>query len=80
MSERPIEITDEFLERTVLGKVTFRLIPFLWVLYFVNILDRVNIGFARLQMLDDLKMSESGYALGAGFFPLAIASLKYRAI
>jgi hypothetical protein len=36
------------LERQVLRKVTLRLIPFLGLLYFVNILDRVNIGFARL--------------------------------
>ncbi len=71
-----MEITEDHLERTVLGKVTFRLIPFLWVLYFVNILDRVNIGFARLQMLDDLKMSERAYALGAGIFSVGYCVLE----
>jgi ACS family tartrate transporter-like MFS transporter len=45
------------------------LLPFLCLLYFVNILDRVNIGFARLHtMLADLGMSERAYALGAGIF------------
>ena len=34
----------------------------------VNILDRINVGFARLQMLDDLQMGERAYALGAGIF------------
>jgi len=54
--------------RAVLAKVTRRLIPFLFLLYVVNILDRVNVGFARLRMLDDLGMSEQAYALGAGLF------------
>jgi sugar phosphate permease len=52
----------------VMRKVTYRLIPFLFLLYVVNILDRVNVGFARLHMLDDLGMSEEVYALGAGLF------------
>jgi ACS family tartrate transporter-like MFS transporter len=38
------------------------------LLYVVNILDRVNVGFARLQMLGDLDMDEKAYALGAGIF------------
>jgi ACS family tartrate transporter-like MFS transporter len=56
--------------------VTLRLIPFLCLLYFVNILDRVNIGFARLQMLDDLDMSEGAYALGAGIFSIGYCVLE----
>ena len=60
---------EELLGRQVLRKVTRRLLPFLCLLYFVNILDRVNIGFARLHtMLTDLDMSERAYALGAGIF------------
>jgi hypothetical protein len=38
------------LERTTLAKVTRRLLPFLFVLYIVCFLDRVNVGFAALQM------------------------------
>ncbi len=54
------------LKRVVLRKVAWRLLPFLFLLYMVNILDRINVGFARLQMLDDLQMGERAYALGAG--------------
>lgn len=49
-------------------KVTWRLLPFLMLCYAVAYLDRVNIGFARLQMLDDLEFSETIYGLGAGMF------------
>ncbi len=66
----------EHLERTVIRKVTFRLIPLLCLLYFVNILDRMNISFARLQMLDDLQMSEGAYALGAGIFSIGYCVLE----
>src|SRR5436190_249876 len=59
---------DPVLEAAVMRKVTLRLIPFIFALYVLNILDRVNIGFARLQMLGDLGMSETTYALGAGIF------------
>ena len=59
---------DEALQRAVMGKVARRLLPFLFLLYVVNILDRVNVSFARLKMLDDLGMGEEVYALGAGLF------------
>jgi ACS family tartrate transporter-like MFS transporter len=59
---------DDALRRTVLTKVSLRLIPFLFLLYVVNILDRVNVGVARLQMDGDLKMEEWEYSLGAGIF------------
>jgi|HubBroStandDraft_5_1064220.scaffolds.fasta_scaffold33694_1 ACS family tartrate transporter-like MFS transporter len=59
---------QDALKRVVLRKVAWRLLPFLFLLYVVNILDRVNVGFARLQMLDDLQMGERAYALGAGIF------------
>ncbi len=58
----------EVAPSTVLRKVTWRLIPFLLVLYVVNIIDRINVGFARLQMLDALEMSEKAFAFGAGLF------------
>jgi len=67
---------EELLERDVFRKVTLRLIPFLCLLYFVNILDRMNISFARLQMLDDLQMSEGAYALGAGIFSIGYCVLE----
>jgi D-galactonate transporter len=49
-------------------KVALRLIPYIFVCYLFNYLDRVNVGFAKLQMLDDLKLSETAYGLGAGIF------------
>ncbi|HEY5579832.1 MAG TPA: MFS transporter [Rhodoferax sp.] len=49
-------------------KVTTHLIPFIFVCYLFNYLDRVNVGFAKLQMLDALKWSETVYGLGAGIF------------
>jgi sugar phosphate permease len=49
-------------------KITWRLIPFLAILWIIAWIDRVNIGFAKLQMLDDLKFSEAAYGFGAGVF------------
>ncbi|MGF6768083.1 D-galactonate transporter [Paraburkholderia sp. GAS199] len=49
-------------------KVTRRLIPILFLAYVFSYLDRVNVGFAKLQMLSDLNLSEAVYGLGAGIF------------
>ena len=49
-------------------KIFIRLIPFLMMLWVLAWLDRVNIGFVKLTMLDDLKWSEAIYGLGAGIF------------
>ena len=53
---------------TALCKITRRLIPFLFLLYVVAWLDRVNVGFAALQMNADLKFSEAAFGLGSGVF------------
>jgi len=49
-------------------KIFLRLIPFLMILWILAWIDRVNIGFVKLTMLDDLKWSEAVYGLGAGVF------------
>ncbi|MFV5644815.1 MFS transporter, partial [Acinetobacter baumannii] len=49
-------------------KIAFRLMPFLMLCYFCAYLDRVNVGFAKLQMMSDLQFSEAVYGLGAGIF------------
>jgi len=54
-------------ERTY-AKVTARIVPFLFICYLAAYLDRVNVGFAKLQMLNELKFSETIYGLGAGIF------------
>src|SRR5580765_2413821 len=55
-------------EEGVYRKVSWRLLPFLMLCYLVAYLDRVNVGFAKLQMLGDLRFSETTYGLGAGMF------------
>lgn len=49
-------------------KITLRLIPFLFICYVAAYLDRINIGFAQLQMKQDLGFSDAVYGLGAGIF------------
>ena len=51
-----------------LRKVTLRLIPFLFILYIVAWLDRVNVGFAALQMNSDLGFSSAAFGFGSGVF------------
>jgi sugar phosphate permease len=48
--------------------VTWRLLPFLFLCYILAYLDRVNVGFARLQMQADLGLSDTAYGIGAGMF------------
>ena len=55
-------------EEATYKKVAWRIIPFLLLCYVVAYLDRVNVGFAKLQMLTDLKFSETIYGLGSGIF------------
>lgn len=52
----------------VYRKIAIRIIPFLMLCYVAAYLDRINIGFAKLQMLDDLGFSNAVYGLGAGLF------------
>src|ERR1700710_166493 len=56
------------LEKSTLARVTVRLVPFLMLCYFVAFLDRVNVGFAALQMNKDLGFSATVYGWGAGIF------------
>jgi MFS transporter, ACS family, tartrate transporter len=55
-------------EASVVRKVSLRLLPFLFTLYVVAYLDRVNVGFAALQMKSALRFSDSVYGFGAGIF------------
>ncbi|HWW69211.1 MAG TPA: MFS transporter, partial [Duganella sp.] len=49
-------------------KVSWRIVPFLFICYVVSFLDRINIGFAQLQMRQDLGFSDAMYGLGAAVF------------
>jgi ACS family tartrate transporter-like MFS transporter len=58
---------DPAWQKAVLKKTAWRLIPFLFLLYVVNILDRINIAVASLEMIPD-PLSEQAYSLGSGIF------------
>jgi sugar phosphate permease len=60
--------SDESFEMKTYRKADVRLLPFLFLCYILAYLDRVNVGFAKLQMLKDLSLSDAGFATGAGIF------------
>ncbi|MEH2182107.1 MFS transporter [Nostoc sp.] len=60
--------SDKTFQQKVLNKVSRRIIPLLFVLYVIAYLDRVNVGFAALQMNQDLGFSSTVYGLGSGVF------------
>ncbi len=60
--------SDEGFETKTYHKVDVRLLPFLFLCYILAYLDRVNVGFAKLQMLKDLSLSDATFAAGAGIF------------
>ena len=59
---------DPSFETRTYHKVDVRLLPFLFLCYILAYLDRVNVGFAKLQMLKDLSLSDAAFAFGAGIF------------
>lgn len=59
--------------REVYAKITLRLIPYLFLLYIVAYLDRVNVGFAAMDMQRQLHYSNTVYGTGAGIFFLGSA-------
>lgn len=61
-------MNDVTLENSTLRKVAWRLVPLICVCFLLNIIDRTNVGFARLRMQDDLGLSEQMFNLGFGMF------------
>jgi sugar phosphate permease len=55
-------------ESSTYAKLTWRLLPFLFICYLCAYLDRINVAFAKLQMLGDLGFSDAIYGLGASAF------------
>jgi D-galactonate transporter len=49
-------------------KIAWRIMPIILICYIVAYIDRVNVGFAKLQMVGDLKFSDGVYGFGAGIF------------
>ena len=68
MHSDPNENRITEFEASVYRKVTWRLLPYLFLCYILAYIDRVNVGFAKLQMQRDLGMTEAVYGLGAGIF------------
>ena len=56
------------IEKRTLRRITWRILPFIMLLYFIAYIDRVNIGFAALSMKTDLGFSASTLGFGAGIF------------
>ena len=75
-------------EASVINRLSWRIMPMVIGLYLCAIIDRSNIGFAKLQMLDDLHLSEAGFAFGSSIFflsyvlvevPSALAAYRFGA-
>ncbi len=72
-------MTDSDLHWRTMAKVTRRIVPFAMLLFILSYLDRVNVGFAALQMNQDLGFTPTVYGFGAGvfflgFFPFEVPS------
>ena len=63
----------QVIERRTMRLVGRRLLPFLFILFVLNFLDRTNVGIAALQMNDELKFSPAVFGFGAGIFFLGYA-------
>jgi ACS family tartrate transporter-like MFS transporter len=64
------------IETSAMRKISWRLIPFIALLYFAAFIDRVNLGFAAPEMTRDLGFSPYVYGLGAGIFFLSYCLLE----
>jgi len=56
------------IEKETIRRVTVRIVPFLMLCYFIAFVDRVNAGFAALQMNQDIGLSAAAFGLGGGLF------------
>ncbi|RVU15178.1 MFS transporter [Methylobacterium oryzihabitans] len=67
---------DDALRRRVLSKLRPRIVFYCFLLFIINYLDRVNVGFAALHMNKDLGFSATVYGLGAGIFFLGYIAFE----
>ncbi len=67
-TEPPAALGADTAQRSLFHKIAWRLVPFLSVCYLFSQIDRVNISFAKFQMVADLNLSDTVYGLGAGIF------------
>lgn len=71
LSNSKQEATVSAIERSTMRKSIWRIVPFLMICYFFAFIDRVNVGFAALQMNRDLGMTASAFGMGASIFFIA---------
>lgn len=71
-SANAVDSIGELGDRTI-RKVKRRMLPLIVFLYFLAYLDRTNVGFAKLEMSQDIGLSEAAYGLGAGIFFIGYA-------
>ena len=64
----PAPSTERQLEAATMRRVSWRLMPFLLTAYLIAYIDRVNVGFAALQMNKAVGLDPKTYGLGAGIF------------
>ena len=61
-------MAESEIERSAMRRIGLRLVPFLILAYFVSFLDRVNVGFAAIQMNHDVGLTATLFGWGAGIF------------
>ena len=64
----PTAQTTSIDRRALFSKISWHIIPYIFLLYILAYLDRVNVGFAALEMRRDLMLSATVYGTGAGIF------------
>ncbi len=62
------DLAVEPIERETITRVKWRMIPLLFLCYYAAYLDRVNVGFAALQMNHALSLTATAFGLGGGIF------------
>src|SRR5262252_2015087 len=63
-----MQFFDEAREKALVRKITWRIVPFVFLLYIISYLDRANIGYAALQMNKELALSSEAFGFVSGIF------------
>ena len=71
------DISIAEVEKSTIRKLSFRILPFLILCYFIAYIDRVNIGFA-LTMNQEIGLTATAFGFGATLFLLHMSYLKFQ--
>src|ERR1700743_1950426 len=74
--EQALPGTQALDEHAVIRRITRRVVPLTVLIYLIAIIDRANVGFAKLQMVSDLHMTEQLYGLASSLFFIGYLSLE----